>query len=123
SAEANVQPLFVEADGNRFEVVTVLEGRARILVSQNPAKFPHRIQAWGSLTPKELYDALSYYFSDSGYSTGLDLTTRDQAQIAAVVATGGQGPVRTNAKRNLQGITLIDGNGNKHYLKGEEAKM
>ncbi|MBI2453626.1 hypothetical protein HYV58_00425, partial [Candidatus Peregrinibacteria bacterium] len=104
-----------------YTVIPVLEGRARILKSDDPNK-PHRVQAWGGLTPDELDNALIQELGP-GHTVHLDLTTRDQAQISAVVATGGQGPVRVDASFNLHGVVIIDKNAKVRHLIGDEARM
>ena len=107
-------------DTDTFEVIPILEGRARILKSNNP-NVPHRVQSWAGVTPAELDEALVKNLG-RGYSTGLDLTTRDQAQLAAVVATGGQGPSRRDATSTLESVIIVNGEGQLVHLQGDEAK-
>lgn len=110
----------IEMDGNVYEVIPILEKQGRILKSKKEG-VPHRVQVWGGAIPDNVNAELVKYLG-KGHSIYLDLTTRDQAFIGSVVATGGQGPVRADASFNLHGVIVIDGDGNIQHLEGEEAK-
>ncbi len=110
----------VEIDGNVYEAITILKGQGRILKSKT-AGVANRVQVWGGTIPDEINEELVKYLG-RGHSVYLDLTTRDSARIAAVVATGGQGPVRADASFNLHGLIVIDGDGKMHHLEGDEAR-
>ncbi len=111
----------IERDGSCYKVHERLNGRLQILENQDSQK-PHRILAWGSVFPKDVDEALEEVLG-KGHSIYLDLTTRDQAQLAAVVATGAQGPTRANARNNLKRLVVTDGKGELHQLEAEEAEM
>ncbi len=110
----------IEVDGNVYETISILKGQGRILKSKS-AGVPNRVQVWGGTIPDDINDELVKHLG-KGHSIYLDLTTRDSARIAAVVATGGQGPVREDAGFNLHGLIVIDKDGKIHHLKGQEAK-
>jgi|GEM_PF-2701996 len=111
----------VEVDGNIYETISILNGGGRILKSKSP-NVSHRVQVWAGAIPDEIDKELVNHLG-KGHSIYLDLTTRDQALIGAVVATGGQGPVRADASFNLNGLIIIDGDGKVRHLEEEEAKM
>lgn len=111
----------IEIEGNRFEAVPLLDGQAILFKSKNPSIVSHRIRCWGALTPDDLDKALCEALGD-GHTIGLDLTTRNQAKIAAVIATGGQGPSRRSPREGLKAVTIVDGHGRRHELRGEDAK-
>lgn len=110
----------VEIDGNKYEAIPILNGGGRILKSKSPS-VPHRVQVWAGAIPDDIDKELVSHLG-KGHSIYLDLTTRDQALIGAVVATGGQGPVRADAGFNLHGLIVIDGDGKVEHLEGDEAK-
>ncbi len=112
--------IYIDAEGNRFEILPRLDGKMEVLKSLNPA-ISHRVRCWAGLTPNVVNAELVFALG-RGHTTGLDLTTSNQAQIGAAICTGSQGPTRQSAKKNVRGLKIIDKNGGIQDLGRQEAQ-
>ncbi|EKD64092.1 MAG: hypothetical protein ACD_51C00072G0006 [uncultured bacterium] len=112
--------ILTDEEGNRFEIITALEGKLEIWKSEND-EIPHGIRGWAGLTPKQVDDALKTELG-LGFTTGLDLTTANQAQLGGAVCTGSQGPARQSARRNIREMRIINAKGEQRLLGRTEAQ-
>lgn len=83
----------------------------------------HRVIAHATVTVAQINEFLAEVLpKDAHYQILPDLTSKEQAALGGVIATGAQGGNRASARVDLQRCTLVDAIGVRE-LEGNDAKM